>query len=228
MKHLLVLLLFACFGLNAQALEPGDDAGSLACRNGAFDGAEFSACKALPSHPGWTVYAEVTSAEEYAYDLEVTVVDTARDKVVAHLLAPGAITDDAFRLSGISIDTARWTVEKGSLVFGVSTRRHVYSAVVGGDLTALYLLRLSGGNLDIILDGITTDSIISGDDECTTSTSRTLAVGNTRHHGLADLVGAEVRDEDAQEHCAGNPSRRRRFTLQFDGKRYGVSDDLRG
>jgi glycerol-3-phosphate dehydrogenase len=63
---------------------------------------------------------------------------------------------------------------------------------------------------------------------------RTVEIGSSSHHGLADLIvttsGSRMKNTQSGKECVSNTTRlkQKQITLTYDGQQYIVPEDLRG
>ena len=168
---LLVLLLSLPFTAFAQ--DCGDDSASRIIR--AYQQRDAAA---LPSRPSWAIDAErgacrvwpadtsltliavpVLGPEEFngevqQGDLDVLVVDSTTLRPRAGLRLAEAMSSDAIRVNGVSLDTARYRLSPNVRAFGVRTSRSGSSRANPFADTRLQLLVFNDGVLEAITDPI--------------------------------------------------------------------------
>jgi hypothetical protein len=202
---------------------------------------EFSSCKAWPMHPDRLLMVlarrtPVADAPEdvFGLDVDLAVADAADGHALAHFPLPEAIDSDAWRLSDLALDTARYRLAPGVDAFGLRIEHVGSSSVNPGSDTQLHLFAWDGRQLRRVLNGWdigATHGENNGgycgyDDE---SEQSTLAVQPESTHGLADLRVTETGErsigiEDAYAcHETTTKLDLPSYTLTFDGKEYGLN-----
>ncbi len=156
----------------------------------------IAACKIWPNDPTLTIAAlpfphKNNDSETGAYDLEVLVADSMTGAVVARTYQPSAISYDAIRLTGISIDTGRYQLTPNKRAFGIRINHSGSSNIFPYDTTTLSLYVIEGKLLRAVLDRFVVgtrngdwDGICDG----TFSTkSRSIDIGKPGIDGFATL-----------------------------------------
>ncbi len=167
------------------------------------------------------------------YDRTLMVVKTSTGEVMQKLFTEDAYTSDAIAFDGIGIDTANYALAPGHRAFGlrVATEHH---GCAGYEGDALELFDVQGSRIVQVMTAVDmkADSGMCGD--CGEYRRRvgTLAVGETRSHGYADLVVHEKTVEADDGKLVGGACRQpekksqRQVVLHFDGERYAVPADV--
>ncbi len=198
-------------------------------------------CRVWPAHPELTLAAvPLMSPEKTDYDhtgdLQLLVVDTASLEVKQRLLLPELMSDDAVRLTGIMLDTARWKVAPGKTAFGLHVTRSGSSRVnpFSEDVLSLYVI--DNNQLRTVLKGILLEEN-SGewDGNCAgefNSSKRTLAIDSASHNGYAAIRVSEKSVAstayiDANNECTSkDKSGKASWLLRYDGKQYAIPKNL--
>lgn len=163
--------------------------------------------------------------------LELLVVDEASGKPRHRRFVPRAMDDDAVRLSGLSFDTAAWTLGPDRLAFGVrrewtgSSRPNPFSE------TTLSLYEVRGGMVTPVLQDLMVqrsqgewDTTCAGE---TLSTERILRMVPGRSGQDISVLERRTRstsrpDPDGDCRTTDRPEPSRTVRLPFDGSRYAV------
>jgi len=202
---------------------------------------EYATCKLWPANPALTLAAlplpaKGSDPDTGTYDLEVLVADSDSGSIIAHSYQPSAITYDAMRLSGISLDTARYQLMPENRAFGVRISHSGSSRVNPYNTTSLSLYVIDGQRLRPVLDRLTVER--SGgewDGRCSgefNSTSRAIDVGPAGADGYAALKILEKSKESTNVLKNGNcsskdsPGRRTSVVLQHRDGRYVVPKSM--
>jgi hypothetical protein len=115
------------------------------------------ACKIWPAHPELTLVTVVQThlplvQQDKAADVEILVVDTGTGKVMQRMREENLLDSDAERASLQGLDTARYALNPGTLVFGVRTRRVSGAYAWSSTNEALRLYAIKGAQLVRILE----------------------------------------------------------------------------
>lgn len=212
---------------------------------------QFQACKPMPDDPQTSILAMLlpslsgelpaeSAVEEGTgegeFDLEVLLVRTADGEVLSRLLIENAYASDAWRLSGITIDTARYRLARGVRAFGVRVSHSASSRVSPAGASVLSLFVRDGFELRRVLQDLAVetsrgewDMNCEGEFE---ERQRTIAVSPAGGKGLADLIvtttttvtrNRMVRGECVERASRGKPSR---AVMHHDGKTYPIPKAL--
>lgn len=198
-------------------------------------------CKVWPARSELTLVAVplVRVAEQGSgeTDLELLVVESRTQKVVARRLEKHLLDWDAIYVSSLAFDTARYWIAEGQLAFGVRVGRTGSSRVnpYGENFLNLYLLE--GQQLRPVLNKLEMESSRGEwDSNCTgewTDKKRTLAMGEKPgRSGYYDLLlrekasysRAEARGDDCV--AVEEKTQQQRYRLVYDGMRYPVPGTL--
>jgi hypothetical protein len=199
--------------------------------------ASNAACKIWPANPALTLavlplpHKDATD-DGGIDDLEVLVADSASGAVIAHGFRPSAITYDAVRLSGISLDTARYQLTPNNRAFGVRISYSGSSRVDPFDATSLSLYVVDGQALRLVLDRLAAESSTGEwDGNCAgdfSKMTRTIDIGPRRREGYAALniaekstksVNTAVKDECGSKNQSSTQTK---VTLEYQNGRYAV------
>jgi len=200
-------------------------------------------CKTWPANPDLLLAAiplmRDGPSRDYGHegDLRILVLDRATLKVLEHLQLDGLMSDDAFRISDVSFDTARYDVAPGRRAFGLRISRTGSSRANPSSETSLRLFDIGPKGLNMVLDGLIAYSYGGEwDTNCAgefTKSSVSLAVGGRAANGFRDLHATEsyVTSRSALQKgdCVEKLQDRGRttHTLTFDGLRYRIPETLR-
>lgn len=202
----------------------------------------FRAEKKWPLHPELIIRvsasfqegSSITSPESEMgfYDLYVELVSLRTKKSVAEFCDEGALASDAMALVNISIDTAPYILSKSTHAFGVRTS---YRNNSGSNPASTYSITLFGVTTKKIRRLLETMEMggsfneISYIDDCQRAfmeRQSSIALGETNHRGLVDLIvlqhqseGKDVRSgKDCVETTTSKKLQKR--ILVFDGVQY--------
>lgn len=198
-------------------------------------------CRVWPAHPELTLAAvPLMSPEKTDYDhtgdLELLVLDSSTLDVKQRLHLPERMSDDAFRITGISLDTARWKVAPNQTAFGLHVVREGSSRVNPFSEDALSLYVIENNQLRPLLKGILLeDNSGEWDGNCAgefNGIKRTLAIDSASQNGYANIRVSEKRVAsttwlDANGECkTKDKPEKTSWTLRYDGKEYAVPKQL--
>lgn len=214
----------------AQALHPALELNSdqAVCKVNPGDSSQVLA--ALP-------FVDEASEDQSLYGLEVLVADAASGKVIAHWYQPAAIESDAYRFTGLKLDTARYQLAPGQRAFGVRISHEGSSRVnpFGSETLSLYLN--DGSRLRQIMNKVVvSDNSGEWDGSCAgdfNETTRTLSLGKPGKNGFVSLRFTEKSvDQHNVVNSDGECDYRTKapvtatFTLDYDGSQYPVPKGL--
>ncbi|MTH46742.1 PA3715 family protein [Intestinirhabdus alba] len=211
--------------------------GRLITTNG--DTPQQAFCRVWPARPELTLAAVplmVDLKEEtenyHTGDLELLVLDSATLNVKQRLRLPDQMSDDVFRITRLTLDTARWKVSPDQLAFGLHIARSGSSRVNPFRESALSLYVIENNRLRRILKGILLeDGSGEWDGNCAgefLDIKRTLAIAPVSHQGYADIRVSEKSVTsatyiNADGECATKDTPgRASLTLRYNGKEYDV------
>lgn len=217
--------------------------------NSETDGEQsFTSCKAWPADPSKTIVALVHFQKgsyfnappvpgNGLFDLDVLIVKSDNGEILQRHLQKGALSSDAMALSGITIDTARYTLAQQIRAFGV---RADFSHSGGSNpahyqVINLYIAeskKISQVLSRLIVFQENAEQLGDGCSGTSSETKRTLAIAKTHTHGYADLMVVEksINRESKffKNDCVVTEIPfSRQYTLQFDGNAYPVPKELR-
>jgi alpha-tubulin suppressor-like RCC1 family protein len=207
----------------------------------------FATCKPSPGDPGRNIIAlafphqapaGASASGDGDFDLDILVAEKGSGKIVSRLQKKNALTSDAWRLSAVGIDTARYHLAPGVRAFGIRARHDGSSRVSPGGSETLDLYVERDGKILPVLSGlVVATSHGDWDGNCAGSfseTARTVRVATSSRHGFADLIVKTTRSEretfPAGDDCKQKllPPGRSETLLRFDGAKYVVPQDLLG
>nr|WP_287858822.1 hypothetical protein [Klebsiella sp.] len=219
--------------------------GMITHRNQAIDisgnSPQSAICRVWPAHPELTLAAvPLMSQEQSDYghtgDVEMLVLDSATLKVKQRLQLAGRMNDDAFRITGIALDTARWKVAPNQTAFGLHIARSGSSRVNPFSEDALSLYVIENNQLRTLLEGILLEeSSGEWDGNCAgefNDIKRTLSIDTSSHNGYADIRVSEKSVAstayfDANDECTSKDKPgKASWILRYDGKQYAVPKKL--
>lgn len=222
-------------------------AGDLGYAVSGWDSDSYMLCKAMPDRPDASIVAlaiqqqgtrELEAQGTGLYDLDVSVVDTRSRRILARSLQKAAITSDAWRFNGVSIDTGRYRLAKDVRAFGIRAGWGGSSRYSPAMDTNLSLYVRDGKQLRQVLGLLAYSVRGEYDDNCSgssTTLERTIDIAPTLSHGFADLIvtskvtGREMKKgEGGGEDCkeVESPAEIAQTTLRYDGRKYVVPDAL--
>lgn len=198
-------------------------------------------CKVNPGDPTQVLaalpFAENVDKDDGGdYGLDVLVANASNGEIVAHHYQSAAISSDAIRFEGLSLDTARYQVAPRLRAFGIRISHEVSSRVVILSGTTLSLYVLDGSVLRQVMNKLEVSrSNGEWDANCAgyfAETRRTLAMGDVGRNGFARLHIDEkvitshtrLKGDDCED-IEGKPATAK-FTLDYDGSQYGVPNGL--
>lgn len=198
------------------------------------------ACKVMPNdpqkaivaattlHPGTGSYEEDDS-DQGEYDLHVAIARLAGGRIVSRLKLEKEYASDAYRLSFLGIDTARYQLAKDNRAFGVLAGSTSGRRPPVGE-TVLSLFVQDGPKLRQVLSGLAViesrGDVWACDSEAIETTHRRLKIGTSHSHGWADLVVESTREisavDEEKPNCNSVSGKASVVRLRFDGQRYPV------
>lgn len=199
-------------------------------------------CRVWPAHPERLLVAVPLMADMsdsvMIGDLELLVADTSTLSIEHRFLMKDVIEDDAFKISSMRFDTARYTVKPTTLAFGLRVAKAGSSAVNPFEEITLSLYAIEEGQLKQLLDGIVVAKEQGEwDGNChgiMRTTTRTLSMGNNATHDVTDILVEEevsVRryTSNARAECREQTDHQpvRRLRVKFDGTRYVIPDEMK-
>jgi hypothetical protein len=203
---------------------------------------EHAVCKVWPANEALTIAAlplpqKNNSDDEGTDDLEVLVADTASGTVIAHQFQKGAISYDAIRFSGLTLDTARYQLTPQNRAFGVRVVHEGSSRVNPFSQTALSLYVVDGQSLRTVVDRLLVeDSGGEWDGNCAgafNNTTRTLDLGPAGKEGYVTLKVTEKSSDTVNvvkngecQYDVSKSAKRATFTLEYRNGKYGVPKSM--
>ncbi|MGG5873531.1 hypothetical protein [Pseudomonas peli] len=202
---------------------------------------ELSICKVWPARPHLTLLAaSLVRAEDDGHgysDLEVLVLDTVSQAIVARHVEPNLLDWDAIFVDGLEFDTAPYRLREGDLAFGLRIKRRNMSRPNPFYETSLSLYELQSQRLRPVLSGLVMDS--SGgewDTRCAGEFSDTkgllIITERPGNKGYRDLLLKQSRVESRVAEVAGEcetveeSTRRVQFRIEYDEQRYLLPIEL--
>ncbi|MCJ8056603.1 hypothetical protein GB928_025530 [Shinella curvata] len=158
-------------------------------------------CKRWPARPELMLVAAplMTSQSDDGNtgDVELLVLESDSLKLKQRLRLPGLLTDDAFFVSRVALDTAYYRLSVSDLAFGLRIERRGSSGPNPFGETTLWLFVINDGALRPVLDNI----VVAGhqgewDTNCTgqfQSIERTLAMGYSSPNSYSDIMITETK-----------------------------------
>lgn len=214
------------------------------CQTKDFDGKSLSRCKVWPAVQNHaiavksTYLADAGGDDAGVFDLDLSIVNASTYNPIATYRKPGAYNSDAVRFDDLHIDTARYRLAPDVRAFGLRSKFAHSSRANPYEKTDLALYVREGSQLRPVLEGLVVaknNGEFSNDCEGYTKTiRRTVEIGPSSHHGLADLIvttsGSKMKNTQSGKECLSKTSRLKqtKITLTYDGEQYTVPEDLRG
>lgn len=198
-------------------------------------------CRIWPAHPELTLAAVPLMSQEqdddyHTGDLALLVLDSATLDIKQRLDLPERMSDDAFRITHIALDTARWRITPDQTAFGLRIDRSASSRVNPFHQATLSLYLIDHSRLRTILNGVVLeDSVGEWDGMCAgkfRETKRTLALDTASHHGYADIRVSEksmlsTAYVDANNQCTEqSQSDKATWLLPYDSAQYTIPEKL--
>jgi hypothetical protein len=215
-----------------------------ACQTKDFDGKSLSRCKVWPAVQNQaiavksTYLADAGDDDAGVFDLDLSIVNVSTYNPIATYRKPGAYNSDAVRFDDLRIDTARYRLAPEVRAFGLRSKFAHSSHAIPYEKTDLALYVREGNELRPVLEGLVvakSNGEFMNDCEGYTKTiRRTVEIGPSSHHGLADLIvttsGSKMKNTQSGKECVSNTTRlkQKQITLTYDGQQYIVPEDLRG
>lgn len=222
---------------------PGHAAGAwLQDERGAYrvDG-EQSICKIWPARPQLTLLAvplvREAQPDQGQSDLEILVLDHARQDVVARLVEPNLLDWDAIYVDRLVLDTAPYRLRGDDLAFGVRINRRNGSWMNPFAETELALYELKAQGLRTLMGGLVVESFGGErDGDCTASFGEAKGVlivtDKVGRDGYRDLIfrqthtGRRMVVADGECQTIEADVRRGQFRIEYDEERYLLPIEL--
>lgn len=200
-----------------------------------------STCKVWPARPHFTLVAvPLVRAEDEGYgesDLQVLVLDSASQAIVARLVEPNRLDWDAIFVDGLAFDTAPYRLREGELAFGVRVMRRGSSRANPFYETTLNLYELQSQRLSPVLSELVMDSSWGEwDTRCAGdfSASKGVLIITERagNKGYRDLLLKQTRTTRRAEMRAGEcetveeNTQEVQFRIEYDEPRYLLPIEL--
>ena len=234
LSRLLITLGFLAITTHAQA----------ACTTKSFDGKSMSRCNVWPAFPSQAISVKSTYLADSggddagAFDLDLALLNASNAKPIATYHKPGAYNSDAVRLDDVRIDTARYRLTPDIRAFGLRAKFAHSSQAMPYEKTDLALYVREGNELRPVLEGLVVaknnGEFINDCEGYTKTIRRTVEIGPSSHHGLADLIvttnGSKMKNTQSGKECLSKTTRlkQKQITLTYDGQQYIVPEYLRG
>lgn len=201
---------------------------------------DMMVCRIWPAHPHYRlvavpiIYAQSPDGRDG--DIDLLVLDSRTDAIVARNRFADLASDDAIRIHSVAFDTAYYALAPDRVAFGLRVIEAGSSQANPFGLTTLWLFELEGEKLTTIVDRlIVAASGGEWDTDCVGkfhATTRTLAMAPRTGAAIADIVvssrsetsTAHQRDGTCTQtvtHTAPDPVR-----LVFEGGNYSLPDGL--
>ncbi|HEY3198551.1 MAG TPA: hypothetical protein VGJ57_11100 [Nitrospirales bacterium] len=215
----------------------------------AEDQAHHAACKRMPSNRKKSIVAlsfirqdHAIQADEFndsgEYDLDVLIIQSETGELLRHLHLDKVYASDAWRFSGIAIDTSRYNLAPRVRAFGVRATNASSSRASPGGETTLSLYVEEGKTIRQVLSGLVVGKTGGEwDTQCAghfSQTDRTIKMGRPVNKGFADLIvtSTTINTENRMIEDECNEVSQKpitaQFTLRYDGKAYVIPPELRG
>ncbi|MEJ6817065.1 hypothetical protein PseuLF5_08600 [Pseudomonas sp. LF-5] len=231
-----LLIAFSFLAVSAQV--------NAACTTKSFDGTSMSRCNVWPAFPSQAISVKSTYLADSGgddagvFDLDLSIVNASNYNPIASYRKPGAYNSDAVRLDDLRIDTARYRLAPQVRAFGLRSMFAHSSRAIPYEKTDLALYVREGNELRPVLEGLVVaknnGEFINDCEGYTKTIRRTVEIGPSSHHGLADLIvttnGSKMKNTQSGKECLSKTTRlkQKRITLTYDGQQYIVPEDLRG
>ncbi len=158
-------------------------------------------CRTWPARPELMLVAVplMTSQAEDGNegDVELLVVDSDSLKLKQRLRLPNLLTDDAFFVSGVALDTAHYRLSGSDIAFGLRIERRGSSGPNPFGETTLWLFVIDDNSLRPVLDNIVVaahqgewDTHCAGEFQ---ATERSLAMAHPTPNGYSDILVSETK-----------------------------------
>lgn len=203
--------------------------------------AEQSICKVWPARPELTLIAVPLVRTEHdshgETDLEVLLLDSARQDFVARLVEPNRLDWDAIYVTRLAFDTAPYRLRGDDLAFGLRISRENGSRVNPFNETQLHLYEFEARRLRLLLGELPVAlSWGEWDTNCTGEFSETKGVviitERIGNHGYRDLRLKDTRVErrmalvDGQCQTVEESTHRYQLPIEYDEERYLLPIEL--
>jgi hypothetical protein len=203
--------------------------------------AEQSICKVWPARPELTLIAVPLVRTEHdshgETDLEVLLLDSARQDFVARLVEPNVLDWDAISVTRLAFDTAPYRLRGDDLAFGLRISRENGSRVNPFSETQLHLYEFEARRLRLLLGELPVAlSWGEWDTNCTGEFSETKGVviitERIGNHGYRDLRLKDTRVErrialvDGQCQTVEESTHRYQLPIEYDEERYLLPIEL--
>ena len=200
-----------------------------------------SICKVWPARPHLTLIAlPLVRAEYDGYgetDLEVLVLDNAKQRFVARLVEPDKLDWDAIYVEGMSFDTAPYRLRKEDIAFGVRISRSGSSRPNPFYETQLNLYQLDTQQLRPLLSELPVRKVWGEwDTNCAGVFSKTEGViiitDQVGNQGYRDLLLKDTRVErrealvDGECQTVEESTHRYQLPIEFGDERYLLPIEL--
>lgn len=231
-----LLIAFSFLAVSAQV--------NAACTTQSFDGTSMSRCNVWPAFPSQAISVKSTYLADSGgddagvFDLDLSIVNASTYNPIASYRKPGAYNSDAVRLDDLRIDTARYRLAPQVRAFGLRSMFAHSSHAIPYEKTDLALYVREGNELRPVLEGLVVaknnGEFINDCEGYTKTIRRTVEIGPSSHHGLADLIittnGSKMKNTQSGKECLSKTTRlkQKQITLTYDGQQYIVPEDLRG
>ena len=231
-----LLIAFSFLAVSAQV--------NAACTTKSFDGTSMSRCNVWPAFPSQAISVKSTYLADSGgddagvFDLDLSIVNASTYNPIATYRKPGAYNSDAVRLDDLRIDTARYRLAPQVRAFGLRSMFAHSSHAIPYEKTDLALYVREGNELRPVLEGLVVaknnGEFINDCEGYTKTIRRTVEIGPSSHHGLADLIvttsGSKMKNTQSGKECLSKTThlKQKQITLTYDGQQYIVPEDLRG
>ncbi len=203
--------------------------------------AEQSICKVWPARPELTLIAmPLLRAEHDSHgeaDLEVLVLNSAEQQVLARLVEPNRLDWDAIYVDRLALDTAPYRLRGDDLAFAVRISRRNGSRMNPFRETELALYELKEQGLRTLMGGLVVESFGGErDDDCTASFGEAKGVlivtDKVGRNGYRDLIfkrthtGRRMVADDGECQTIEDDPRSNQFRIEYDEERYLLPIEL--
>ncbi|WP_395505455.1 PA3715 family protein [Ectopseudomonas hydrolytica] len=202
---------------------------------------EQSICKVWPARPGLTLIAmPLVRAEHDSHgeaDLEVLVLDNARQTFLARLIEPNQLDWDAIYVDRLALDTAPYRLRGDDLAFGVRISRRNGSRMNPFAEAELTLYELQEQGLRSLMGALVVESFGGErDDDCIASFGEAKGVlivtGKVGRDGYRDLLfkrthtGRRMVTVDGECQMIEDDPRPDQFRIEYGDERYPLPIEL--
>ncbi|WP_143169259.1 hypothetical protein [Vibrio quintilis] len=204
-------------------------------------------CKIWPAHPELAIIVVKTdiefdpeiSGEATNADLELFITSVKNKRILAHYTKAGALSSDAFYVSQIKLDTARYQLNPATTAFGVRVTRNGSSSVYPFNTEVLNLYTYRQHQITKVMDNLQTKSYSGVNEgqcnsEFSTEKSIILIGKETHQSGFASLTVKTTRQDFADTMDEGacvqtkQKTQKDKHVIHFSHGAYQVPKNISG